>query len=181
MRLRVEDLLFGLSLLFCVLFLSGGRAVAEGEGEGEGDTLVCEWDLGGDQMAPPVTTAAEGTAQLFVSPLGVMRLVIDHDVSNADTAGLYIGRADEDGPLVIGFGPADTPPIEYVFSTEDVDLISPLTDLAINVRITSTGHADGEIRGQYACADPEETDDDEYLYMKLNGDGWAQPVPGIFA
>ncbi|MCF6285631.1 MAG: CHRD domain-containing protein, partial [Candidatus Hydrogenedentes bacterium] len=120
----------------------------------------CEVQLDAEQVSPPTDSVAFGHGYLdvlFNELTGETsgQLYIEHDVEAPTSAQIRIGEARVNGPLLMDLGPGNSP-IEVRLSADELELLLDAELGGVYVDIRSDAYPDGEIRGAFQCAPPEE-------------------------
>jgi hypothetical protein len=121
--------------------------------------------LDGDQVVPPVTTAASGLAATTVD-LASRRLVafINADgVDDATSAGVHEGPMGENGAEVLALEQTPMQPGQWSGISEQLDAgsFSAYRSGRLYAQVATPARPDGEIRGQIVPPDAAEFDDQE--------------------
>ncbi len=126
------------------------------------DIRVVFSDMSGDQVVPPVTTAATGRAATTAN-LATRGLVVFVNATGADdatSAGVHQGAEGENGPEVLPLAQTPMQPEQWSAIEERLaaDTFSAYRAGGLYVQVATPAEPDGEIRGQVVPPDAGDFD-----------------------
>lgn len=131
--------------------------------------------MDGDQVVPPVATAATGTAATTADlETGAFVVFVNASgVDDATSAGIHSGAEGEDGPEVLPLAQTPMQPTQWSAMSEqlEADAFADYRAGNLYAQVATPAQPDGEIRGRIVPPDPVDEGDTEAPTVTLTSPG----------